>query len=183
MKLPIPAAFHAPHLRKPDTDQMIASSLPQDEDLKSNVYVMSTNSGSPSTANSLISLLHEAMDNIFQNPLHWNKILQGVVTGVGKTSEVTILALGPTNVFKSLCCAFDTAGIRVLNHGPAVLPPNQNLRSGSGDVAIVGMSCRTPGAETLEEFWHILEGGRDLCTKVSLVLTPALDISLSASSS
>ena len=171
MKLPISAAFHARHLRKPATNQIIAPSSLHSEGLKPNLYVRSTISGSPFAADSLVSLLREAVDNIFQHPLYWNKVLQGVVTDVGNTCEVTVIALGPTNVFKSLRRAFDTAGIRVLDHDPAPLPPNQNLRSGSGDVAIVGMSCRTPGAETLEEFWDVLERGRDMCTKVSLLLT------------
>lgn len=118
------------------------------------------------------------MDNIFQNPLYWNRVLQGVVTDVGKSSEVTVIALGPTHVFKSLCRAFDTAGVKVLDHDPALLPSHQSLRSGSGDVAIVGMSCRTPGAETLEEFWDVLEQGRDLCAKVSLLPAPAFTFSL-----
>ncbi|MCJ1479554.1 hypothetical protein MMC13_008240 [Lambiella insularis] len=166
VKLPIPAAFHARHLRKPDTDQIIAPSSLHGEGLKPNAHVRSTSSGSPSAADSLISLLREAVDNIFQNRLYWNKVLHGVVTDLGNTTEITVIGLGPTNVLKSLRRAFDTAGIRVLDHDPALLPPNQNLRSGSDDVAIVGMSCRTPGAETLEEFWNVLERGQDMCTKV-----------------
>ena len=171
VRLPITAAFHARHLKKPDTNQIIAPEKLQDNLIKPNVHVISTSSGSPFAADSLISLLREAVDSIFQNPLYWNKVLQGVVSGVGNVSEVTIIALGPTNVLKSLRRAFDNASVRVLDHNPAFSSPKQNLRSGSGDVAIVGMSCRTPGAETLEEFWDVLERGRDMCTKVSLSST------------
>lgn len=177
-ELPISAAFHARHLRQPDTNRIIIPSSLHDQGLKPNVHVRSTSSGSPFATDSFISLLREAMDNIFQNPLYWNKILQGVVTDVGKSSEVKVIALGPTHVFKSLCRAFDTAGIRVLEHDPALLPSHQTSRSGSGDVAIVGMSCRTPGAETLEEFWDVLERGRDLCSKVSLLPAPAFTFPL-----
>ncbi|KAL8701306.1 MAG: hypothetical protein Q9201_004977 [Fulgogasparrea decipioides] len=166
VKLPIPAAFHAPHLRNPDTNRILAPSSAHGKGLKPNVYVRSTSSGSPFAADSLRSLLREAVNDIFQNPLCWNRVLQKVVTDVGNTSEVTITGLGPTNSFKSLRRAFDNAGIRVLDSGPAVLPSYQNSRSGSGDVAIIGMSCRTPGAETLEEFWDVLERGRDMCIKV-----------------
>ena len=174
VELPIPAAFHARHLRQPDTNRIIAPSSLHNEDLKPNVHVRSTGSGSPFAADSLISLLREAVDDIFQKPLYWSKVLQGVVTDVGNVSEVMVMSLGPTNAFKSLRRAFDTAGIKVLDHDPAFIPPNENLRSGSGDIAIVGMSCRAPGAETLEEFWDVLERGRDLCTKVSLQPIPGI---------
>ena len=165
--LPISAAFHARHLRLPEMDRIIAPSLLHDRGLKPNAHVRSTHSGSPFAADSLISLLRDAIDDILQHPLYWNKVLQGLVTDVGATSEVMVIDLGPTNVSKSVRRAFDTVDIKVVDDDPAVLPPHQNLRSGSGDVAIVGMSCRTPGAETLEEFWEVLERGRDLCTKVS----------------
>ena len=167
--LPISAAFHARHLRHPDIDRIIAPSLLHDQKLKPNVHVRSTHSGSPFAANSFISLLRDAIDDIFQHPLYLYKVLQGINTDLGATSEVTVIDLGPTNASKSVRRAFDTAGIKVVDHDPAPLPPHQDLRSGSGDVAIVGMSCRTPGAETLEEFWDVLERGRDLCTKVSVL--------------
>lgn len=170
MTLPISAAFHAHHLRRPDKDRIIAPSLLQDQGLKPNAYVRSTHTGSPFAADSFISLLGDAIDDIFQHPLYWNKVLQRVVADVGATSEVTVTELGPTNISKSVRRAFDTAGIKVVDHDPALLPPHHDLRSGSGDVAIVGMSCRMPGAETLEEFWEVLERGRDLCMKVSLLL-------------
>ena len=167
--LPISAAFHARHLRRPDRNRIIASSLLHDQNLKPNAHVRSTHTGSPFAADSLISLLCDAIDDIFQHPLYWSKVLQGVVTDVGASSEVTIIELGPTNVLKSVRRAFDTAGIKMVDHDPALLSPHQDLRSGSGDVAIIGMSCRMPGAETLEEFWEVLERGRDLCTKVSFL--------------
>lgn len=167
--LPISAAFHAPHLRRPDKDRIIAPSLLKGQGLKSNAYVRSTHTGSTFAADSFISLLGDAIDDIFQHPLYWHNVLQGVVAEVGATSEVTVIELGPTNTSKSLRRAFDSAGIKVVDHGPALLPSHYDLRSGSGDVAIVGMSCRMPGAETLEEFWEVLERGRDLCIKVSLL--------------
>ena len=95
------------------------------------------------------------------------------MTDIGNTSEVTVIGLGPTNVFSSLRRALEAAGIKVLEHILVILPENQDMRSGSNDVAIVGMSCRTPGAETFEELWDILERGRDLCTRVSLMQRPA----------
>ncbi|KDN52671.1 ketoacyl-synt-domain-containing protein [Tilletiaria anomala UBC 951] len=33
-------------------------------------------------------------------------------------------------------------------------------------VAVVGMSCRVPGAESVEEFWQNLLDGKDMCSKI-----------------
>lgn len=35
-------------------------------------------------------------------------------------------------------------------------------------IAIVGMSGRFPGADNLEDFWHILERGEDMCREVPM---------------
>lgn len=33
-------------------------------------------------------------------------------------------------------------------------------------IAIVGMGCRFPGAETLDEFWALLHAGKDAVTEI-----------------
>jgi len=40
------------------------------------------------------------------------------------------------------------------------------LRSRDG-IAIVGMACRFPGADTPAEFWEVLKQGRDVVSEVS----------------
>jgi acyl transferase domain-containing protein len=39
-------------------------------------------------------------------------------------------------------------------------------QSGKEPIAIIGMSCRFPGAETLEGFWRLLCEGRDAVTEI-----------------
>ena len=58
---------------------------------------------------------------------------------------------------------------------PEVLPesPAQAQRSQlpteHGGIAIVGMSCRVPGADDLSAFWHISEEGRNLVTDAKIM--------------
>ncbi len=40
------------------------------------------------------------------------------------------------------------------------------LTGGGGDIAIIGVACRFPGANTPEEFWENLVGGRDSVTEI-----------------
>ncbi len=36
-----------------------------------------------------------------------------------------------------------------------------NQKSENGDIAIIGMACRFPGANNYDEFWENLENGVD----------------------
>ncbi|HZP11302.1 MAG TPA: amino acid adenylation domain-containing protein [Nevskiaceae bacterium] len=40
------------------------------------------------------------------------------------------------------------------------LPSARNER-GSGDIAVIGMACRTPGAENVQQFWQMICAGRE----------------------
>ncbi|CAM5620089.1 Peptide synthetase OS=Streptomyces viridochromogenes OX=1938 GN=ACM01_26125 PE=3 SV=1 [Streptomyces viridochromogenes] len=45
-------------------------------------------------------------------------------------------------------------------------PEDRSPAPGGGPVAVLGMACRFPGAETPEEFWELLVSGRDTVTAV-----------------
>jgi Beta-ketoacyl synthase, N-terminal domain len=48
------------------------------------------------------------------------------------------------------------------------IPVNLSAVKGSAaeSIAIVGMSCRVPGAESVDEFWQLLLDGKDMCDKI-----------------
>lgn len=86
--------------------------------------------------------------------------------------EVILTPIGPTNTTKYFQKLFTAAGVQ--HSMQVILNTSQNakvLRSeelADDDIAIVGMSGRFPEADTLEEFWHVLEEGKDLHRKVGL---------------
>ena len=167
VKLPIAAAFHARHLGSPDVKKIVGSSSLLEADLKENTHVLSTGSGKPFVAYSLIELLHQVIDDVLETPLYWTKTVQNVTSSL-KTTEVTLTSFGPTNVVKSLCRALEAGGVKVKETGETAPVIPQNVRAGSGKIAVVGMSGRFPGGTDLEEFWReVLEKGRDMHSKVS----------------
>ena len=133
---------------------------------KKNAHIMSTGSSTAIAVDSLRLLLDQIIDDVLSNPLYWTKTVQAIVSSLGKT-DVVLTTLGPTTVTKSLHRILETAGIKVTETGTANPPPPDNIRGGSGDIAIVGMSGRFPGGESLDEFWKSIEQGRDLHTKVA----------------
>jgi acyl transferase domain-containing protein/acyl carrier protein/NAD(P)-dependent dehydrogenase (short-subunit alcohol dehydrogenase family) len=48
---------------------------------------------------------------------------------------------------------------------PKVVPQNKAVNS--SDIAVIGLSCRFPGANTLEEYWQLLSEGRSVIRSVS----------------
>ena len=147
---------------------MVGSSPLYEMVLKQNAYVMSTGSGKPFVANSLGDLLHQIVGDVLEVPLYWAKTVQNVLSDLD-TENVTLTAFGPTNVTKSLRRALETAGVKISETGHATQSQGDNLRGGSGHVAIVGMSGRFPGGKDLEQFWkEVLEKGLDTHSKVVL---------------
>lgn len=85
--------------------------------------------------------------------------------------NITVTAMGPQGIAQTLCRRLLAAGIQVKeNREPPIVAETQ-LRDGSGAIAIVGMSGRFPGGESLEEFWNNLENGCDVHKHVSCSLS------------
>lgn len=176
VSLRIAAAFHALHLSKPDVQRIIGkSTLLVGKTLKKNATIISTGSGVRFAADSLGDLLPLVVDDILQNPLYWTKTLQALITSLGKSAQVILTAFGPTNVTKSLRRTLESSGVEVTETMEIEVPlvVDGHILGESDDIAVVGMSCRLPGSDSLEEFWEVLEQGRDLHTKV---IAPILDI-------
>ncbi|KAI9833795.1 MAG: hypothetical protein M1819_003530 [Sarea resinae] len=164
IQLPITAAYHASHLGKLDADKIIGSSVLLESSLRKNTYVISTSSGKPFLAESIRELLDLALDDILQLPLYWSKTVQAVISEIS-TAEVAITIFGPTNVGKSLRRLLEKAGIKVAESEKSKLS-SEEPRGSSGAIAIIGMSGRFPGSESLKEYWELLENGRDVHKKV-----------------
>lgn len=169
VSLRIAAAFHAIHLRKPDVERIIGTSpLLVGKTLKMNARIISTSSGVRFAADTLSALLPLVVDDILQNPLYWTKTLQSLITSLGKAADVALTAFGPTNVTKSLRRTLESSGIELTETKDIETPSVCGHVVGeSDDIAIIGMSCRLPGSDNLEEFWDVLEQGRDLHTTVT----------------
>jgi len=168
VKLPIAAAYHARHLGDPDIDRIIGKTPLLDDFPTKGAQIISTSSGKPIIVNNLRELLHHVIVDILQEPLNWTKVIHAVTSSLSK-GQARLTAVGPTNVTKSLYHALTTAGIKVSETGELQPSPATQIREGSGAIAIVGMSGRFPGGETLEEFWKVLEDGLDLHKKVNRI--------------
>ncbi|TGO24421.1 hypothetical protein BPAE_0103g00220 [Botrytis paeoniae] len=166
VSLPLGAAFHAPHLPKPDIRSMIqVDSLPYRSHTPRGSLV-SANTGKPYNAATFSDLLVEVIYEVVSKPINLEVLAKGLAHAVGN-NPVALIPVGPeksSNYFRrklrELKCQVDDSyhpekGLKV-----PVAPRY------SGSIAIVGMAGRFPGGETLEDFWKVLENGSDLHRKI-----------------
>lgn len=162
--LPIQAAFHAEHLAPLSLDKVLAGLDPTLLDLPvRHNLLLSSSTGNPYPGKTFSQIFEAVLADISQNMVSFEAVSTGL-TAVLDTNA-TLSAFGPVTCAKTIKQSLQSRGIQLLDS-----TGSDNHRSdpaySDSDVAIVGMSVRLPGSETLEEFWQVLEEGRDLHEKI-----------------
>ncbi|KAK5652180.1 hypothetical protein OQA88_10823 [Cercophora sp. LCS_1] len=158
--LPIFAAFHASHFDAIPTSRVVGRLDGQVLGRPIQHQMVSPSSGQTYSAATFADAVAEATRDIFQEPIMFDAYAAGVSRLLHTRSQV--FCFGPVNSVKAIQRALVGAG-NELTIGEVA---TSNLPSNSGAVAIIGMASRLPGSETLEEFWKVLEEGRDLHEKI-----------------
>ena len=167
VKLPINAAYHAPHLAIPNLDDLLQCAEVQgDRPIRKNVTLISTSSGDKYDSRSLHDVLEHIVGEIFQNPIIWTESLRKVKDDLRQRS-VRVLGIGSTNLTKALFQQLVQMGIAVKKDLQSAEEAGHSAHEDSRYVAVVGMAGRFPGGDNLEEFWETIDKGRDMHTKVS----------------
>ena len=168
VKLPIAAAFHAPHLSNPDYDVLLtATSDYNDLAIRDDIVVMSASSAKPAAAASLGDLLKQVVADTFQNPIRWSQVAHEIIARLAGGSA-SIHSAGPVHAANSLSREMSKANIEIVERTEMQPSRDPSSCGGSNDIAIVGFASRLPEAETLEEVWELLEKGRDVQRKVRM---------------
>jgi hypothetical protein len=119
----------------------------------------------PYQAHTFRELLLQIIPDIAQNAIYVEKtIAQALEPHVGRSVRVSVM--GKTQYLLYLEKAFSKL------HMKYKIMRNETRtgfhgRSGSGAVAIVGMSGRFPGSESVDELWNGLMAGKEYVSKVS----------------
>ncbi|KAK4189134.1 hypothetical protein QBC35DRAFT_167960 [Podospora australis] len=163
ISLPISAAFHASHL--PPVNMSKVSEGLSKAVLGRRVQhrlLISPASGTAYPGETFGEVLVDILNDILQNPILLDSYTRGLARVLCDKSKIK--EVGPVNSTKAIKQAIQALGISLetLEASEVQLEPSGS----SGAVAIVGMSVRLPGSETLEEFWKVLEDGRDLHEKI-----------------
>ena len=167
IKLPITAAFHAPHLRLPDVEKIIGSLSHSDEySLRKHVVIVSTRSGKPIKAQSLSDVLQHIIVDILREPMRWSRVVEEMINNL-KDQGAILTSAGPVRAADGLRQRMTSAGIEILRSTEMQPQREPRTKPRSNDIAIIGYAARLPESETLEEAWKLLEDGRDVHKKAS----------------
>ncbi|KAI0458863.1 hypothetical protein F5B21DRAFT_499931 [Xylaria acuta] len=159
--LPVASAVHAPHIPAFDFDSTAKLSHIWDLPLQEGACIMSTDECVPYTAKTLGEVTRQIIPAITSAPLMVDKTFSATAEHLKRNcTNAGVSVLGPSAQAASLIHTLRHAGIDVDVLICPAYKPDLQMRSGSGAVAIVGMSARFPQANDLEQFWELLMEGR-----------------------
>lgn len=152
----------------PDTDNIVGSLVDHSHyHRRKDAVIISTSTGEQIPGRSLGTVLQRVVSDILQEPLRWSTVTQSIASRL-QNHHAVLISAGPVRAADSLRRELTREGVKIADS--LVMQPLQTLQNpiNSGDIAIVGVSGRLPGGETLEEIWTSLEEGQDLHKKVRI---------------
>lgn len=168
LELPADAAVHSTHLPCLDVDKILASSaMFLTTPLSAKVRILSPCDGEPYSFSDLRDLLLAIIQDISNNHMDLIQTFRKAASGF-RSRNVHLMVVGPTAHANSMQAALEENNLIVnVASSPEDLVPHVSTRDGSGHVAVVGMSGRFPGSESIQDFWESLQLGKDFHCKVS----------------
>ncbi|TVY20816.1 Conidial pigment polyketide synthase alb1 [Lachnellula arida] len=165
VELPIAAAFHTRHMGDIDVEKVIGNGAVFRKFLTKNATIISPSLAAPYESRDLDQLLRSAIHDIAHKKIDWASTVKSLPKLLG--SQVALTSIGPNNVARKLIKSLGSSSIEVQNNVEPPIPQDHpSVQSSLGDIAVVGMSGRFPGAETLDSFWQLLVDGLDKHQKI-----------------
>lgn len=141
------------------------------------VPVFSTSSGKPFSAKTASGLFNNIIEEILTQAIQWDNVIEGIVRQAKRTAapKCMIYVFRTSLPVRDLVEGLNAeqqqqSKITTRDLMPWIANPGSVPRGPSGaqqaKIAIVGMSCRMPGASDTEAFWEVLSQGLDVHRKI-----------------
>lgn len=169
LKLAANAAVHAAHLPMLDLGTIIGQSTLLKTHIPLKARIISSSTCKPYVTHDLGDLLYQMILDITQHTLLLTATVEGVISDLQGEADVDLIVVGPTAHTSLVQSALRCANFKVnLTHRAENVSPQCNFRAGSNLIAIVGMSGRFPGSDSIDQLWDTLQEGREFHEKVRL---------------
>lgn len=174
MPLPAFGPVHAAHLGSPNFEYMIGETHLLEKSIKSNYKLISGSTYRPLVGPSLRNLLRHCLEDIFQHFTNPEHVFEAGISLLNTQQETSLFTLGNTSYLPSFKRMLQRKRLKVAVKTQISTQEIFGGRVGSDSIAIVGMSGRFPGSDTVEELWTSIMERKEFHTKVSpqLVVWP-----------
>lgn len=114
-------------------------------------------------------LLPQIINDVFRNRIQESQLLDACRRSFNDTQPIQLVPIIAAGLHRRLESHLGATHSNLLKSpSPSHYPTPSTIKAqpSSEGIAIVGMSGRFPGAESLDEFWTVLEQGVDLCRRI-----------------
>lgn len=166
--LPAYGAVHASHLIFPNLEYVIGETTLLEKKLKPNYKIISGSKNRPMMGLNLRKLLQESFEDIFQHSTNPDRVFEAGTSLLNRDQEISLFVLGNTSYLPSLRRTLKKKGFIVTLNSNSVSQDSFESHVGSESIAIIGMSGRFPGSDTIEELWKSIMQQKECHRKVRL---------------
>lgn len=169
---------HASHIYNIDDVRSVLGDSRLVDHHSEQIPLFSTGTGKKYNAKTGAELFEQVILELLTSTIRWDSVISGVINQVSmaRTSQVEIFVSSPMKPVKDLGSKLESSvenldvffkdtGSWMSGKSTNKQVPRSTMQS---KIAIVGMSCRFPGgANSLEEFWNLLEQGLDVHQQIA----------------
>jgi Beta-ketoacyl synthase, N-terminal domain len=166
MMLPALGPAHAPHLRSPDLEYMIGNSRILEKTVKRNYQLISGSTNRSMVGPNLKNLLKNILEDIFQHTAKPERVFEAGISLLNKEHETSLFVLGNTSYLPSFKRTLQKKRVKVVIKSNSSTQESLESHVQSESVAIVGMSGRFPGSDSVEELWASIMERKEFHKKV-----------------
>lgn len=164
--LPAFGPVHAAHLGNPNFGYMIGESHFLEKNIKSNYKLISGSTNRPLVGPNLRNLLRNCLEDIFQHCTNPEFVFEAGISLINRDQETSLFTLGNTSYLPSFKRMLQRKRLKVAVKTQISTQERIESHIASDSIAIVGMSGRFPGSDSVEELWTSIMERKEFHQKV-----------------
>lgn len=164
--VPTIGPVHAAHLASPNFEYMIGETHLLRKTIKSNYHVISGSTNRPIIVPNLRNLLQHILEDIFQHSTNPERVFEAGISLLNRNQKTSLFVLGNTSYLPSFKRMLQKERLRVGLESSIPTQESSESHVGHESIAIVGMSGRFPGSDTVEGLWRGIMEQKEFHKKV-----------------